>query len=155
MLERSVCTCHAQQPCSLEPYAERRAPEQKVEKQTDRQQWLGDLLQSSVADTAHGHRRRGTTIVTMWRTTRRARRRHHHLIWDSLRNYEVINKWLWITEEKSNYLTYAAGFGGSMDVRAQELGSEAWRDGGLHRSVEADTVQEAALAYMLAGLVKQ
>jgi hypothetical protein len=57
--------------------------------------------------------------------------------------------------EKLNYLTYAAGFGGSMDARAQGLGSEAWRDGGLHRSGEAGTVQEAALAYMLAGLVKQ
>lgn len=53
-------------------------------------------------------------------------------------------KWL-------NYLTYAAGFGGSMDVRARGLGSGAWRDEDPHRSAEAGTVQ-VELAYMLVGL---
>jgi hypothetical protein len=59
-----------------------------------------------------------------------------------------------MTLAKLNYLTYAAGFGGSMDVHVQELGSGAWRDEGPHHSAEAGTVQEVGLAYMLVGLTK-
>lgn len=49
-------------------------------------------------------------------------------------------------------MTYVAGFGGSMDVRAPGLGSGAWRAEGQRRLAAVDTVQEVELAYRLAGL---
>ena len=49
-------------------------------------------------------------------------------------------------------MTYVAGFGGSMGVRARGLGSGASRAEGQHRSVGEGTVLEVELACMFAGL---
>jgi hypothetical protein len=49
-------------------------------------------------------------------------------------------------------VTYVAGFGGSMGVRARGLGLGASRAEGQHRSVGEGTVLEVELACMIAGL---
>jgi len=49
-------------------------------------------------------------------------------------------------------VTYAAGFDGSMGVRARGLGLGASTAEGRHRSVGEGTVQEAELACMFVGL---
>jgi len=51
-----------------------------------------------------------------------------------------------------NYVTYVAGFDGSMGVRVRGLGSGASRAEGQHRSVAEGTVLEVELACMIAGL---
>ena len=53
---------------------------------------------------------------------------------------------------QTKYMTYVAGFGGSMDVRGQGLEWGAWRAEGPHRLAGEGTVQEVGLAYMLVGL---
>ncbi len=49
-------------------------------------------------------------------------------------------------------MTYVAGFGGSMGVRAPGLGLGASRAEGRHHSVGEGTVQEVEPAYTFVGL---